>query len=172
MVDWEGELACVIGRTCHRVSEAEALGCIAGYTVLNDVSARDWVQDVFNATDPWAARMTWELNIMGKQFAGFTAIGPALVTADEVGDPAALTLETRLNGAVVQHVSTSDVIYGFAASIAFYARWYTLRPGDIISTGTPAGVGAGRKPQMFMKAGDTIEVEISRVGLLRNRITA
>ena len=172
MVDWEGELGCVIGRTCHAVGEAEALDYVAGYTVINDISARDWVRDVWAATAPWPARQTWEVNIMGKQFAGFTAIGPALVTADEVGDPADLVLETRLNGEVMQHVHTSDVIFGFAASLSYFSRWYTFHPGDILTTGTPAGVGVGRKPQRFMQAGDVIEVEVSRVGVLRNTIVA
>ena len=172
MVDWEGEFACVVGRTCHAVSESEASGCIAGYTVVNDISARDWVRDVWSATAPWPARQTWEVNIMGKQFAGFTAIGPALVTADEVGDPQDQVLETRLNGEVMQHVHTSDVIFGFAASLSYFSRWYTFHPGDILTTGTPAGVGVGRKPQRFMQAGDVIEVEVSGVGVLRNTIAA
>jgi 2-keto-4-pentenoate hydratase/2-oxohepta-3-ene-1,7-dioic acid hydratase in catechol pathway len=170
MVDWEGELACVIGRTCHDVSTDEALSCIAGYTIVNDLSARDWVGDVFTATQPWEARLTWELNIMGKQFAGFTAMGPVLATTDEVGDPNDLTLETRLNGEVVQYVHTSDVVFGFAESMAFFSRWYTFHPGDLITTGTPAGVGAGRKPPRYMRQGDLIEVEISWIGTLRNTI--
>jgi 2-keto-4-pentenoate hydratase/2-oxohepta-3-ene-1,7-dioic acid hydratase in catechol pathway len=172
MVDWEGELACVIGRACHDVTPQEALGCIAGYTVVNDISARDWVGDVFTATQPWEARLTWELNIMGKQFAGFTAMGPAITTADEIGDPNNLTLETRLNGEVVQHVHTSDVIFGFAESVAFFSRWYSFLPGDLVTTGTPAGVGAGRKPPRYMKPGDVVEVEVSGIGILRNRVIA
>ena len=170
MVDWEGELACVIGRACHGVSEADALAHVAGYTIVNDISARDWVADVFGSTAPWDARLTWEVNIMGKQFPGFTAMGPVLTTADEAGDPNGLTLETRLNGTVVQHDSTGGVIFGFAQSIAFFSRWYALQPGDVITTGTPAGVGAGRKPPQYMKPGDTIEVEVSRIGVLRNPI--
>lgn len=172
MVDWEGELACVIGRICHNVAEADAMACIAGYTVVNDISARDWVEGVFQASEVWDARMTWELNVMGKNFAGFTAMGPYLVTADEVGDPAELTLQTRLNGEVVQEAHTSDVVFGFAASIAFYSRFYTLQPGDVLTTGTPAGVGVGRKPPVFMHPGDMIEVEVSRIGVLRNTIVA
>lgn len=172
MVDWEGEVACVIGKTCHKVSDADAMSYVAGYTVFNDVSARDWVGDVFKATAPWDARQTWEVNIMGKQFAGFTAIGPAIVTADEVGDPNDFTLLTRLNGEVVQNAHASDLVFGFAASIAFFSQWYTFHPGDIITTGTPAGVGLGRKPPRFMRAGDSIEVEVSRVGLLSNKLVA
>ena len=172
MVDWEGEVACVIGRMCHNVAKADAMRHVAGYTVLNDVSARDWVGDVFKATTPWDARLTWEVNVMGKQFAGFTAVGPALVTADEVGDPNDLTLTTRLNGEIVQNGHTSDLVFDFAASIAFFSQWYTFHPGDMITTGTPAGVGVGRKPPRFMHAGDVVEVEVSRIGLLRNTLVA
>ncbi|MGO8918380.1 MAG: fumarylacetoacetate hydrolase family protein [Stellaceae bacterium] len=171
MVDWEGEIACVIGRSCHNVTPAEAMACIAGFTIVNDISARDWVGDVFGATAPWEARLSWELNIMGKQFAGFTAIGPVLATVDEVGDPNDLTLETRLNGDVVQRGHTGDVIFDFAQSVAFFSRWYTFRPGDIVTTGTPAGVGVGRRPAKFMHPGDIIEVKVSRIGTLRNVIT-
>jgi acylpyruvate hydrolase len=172
MVDWEGEVACVIGRRCHNVAAADAMDYIAGYTVVNDISARDWVSDSFRATAPWDARLTWEVNIMGKQFAGFTAVGPVIVTADEIRDPNDLALQTRLNGEIVQNGNTSDVVFDFAASIAFYSRWYTFQPGDMISTGTPAGVGVGRKPPRFMRVGDTIEVEVSRIGVLRNTLVA
>lgn len=171
MVDWEGELACVIGHTCHNVTPAAAMACIAGFTIVNDVSARDWVADVFAATAPWEARLTWELNMMGKQFAGFTAIGPVLATLDEVGNPNDLTLQTRLNGDIVQRCHTSDVIFDFADSVAFFSRWYTFHPGDIVTTGTPSGVGVGRKPPKFMRPGDVIEVEVSRIGTLRNVIS-
>ena len=172
MVDWEGEVACVIGRRCHNVAAADAMDYIAGYTVVNDVSARDWVGDAFKATAPWDARLTWEVNIMGKQFEGFTAVGPVIVTVDEIEDPNDLTLQTRLNGEVVQNGNTGDVVFDFAASIAFYSRWYTFQPGDMITTGTPAGVGAGRKPPRFMGVGDTIEIEVSRIGVLRNTLVA
>jgi acylpyruvate hydrolase len=172
MVDWEGELACVIGSVCHGVSEAEAMAHIAGYTIINDISARDWVGEVFHSITPWEARLSWEVNIMGKQFPGFTAMGPVIATIDEVGDPNKLTLETRLNGTIVQRAPTSDVIFGFAESIAFFSRWYALQPGDLVTTGTPAGVGAVRKPPLFMKSGDNVEVEVSGIGILRNTIAA
>jgi 2-keto-4-pentenoate hydratase/2-oxohepta-3-ene-1,7-dioic acid hydratase in catechol pathway len=172
MIDWEGEVACVIGRGCHNVSAEEAWRCIAGYTIVNDVSARNWVRDVFEAAQPWDARLTWELNIMGKQFAGFTTIGPALVTADEIGDPNDLTLTTRLNGEVVQTGHTGDAIFDFGECVSFYSRWYSFSPGDIVTTGTPAGVGAGKKPPRYMNPGDTIEVEVSRIGVLRNVLSS
>jgi acylpyruvate hydrolase len=171
-IDFEGELAVVFGRTCHQVTAAEALQYVAGYTVCNDVSARDWVHPVWDATTPWEARWTWEVNIMGKSLPGFTPLGPVLTTADEIADPHELTLETRLNGRVMQSTSTSDMIFPLAEVIAYFSRWYTFRPGDVLATGTPAGVGVGRKPPVFMKAGDVIEVEISRIGCLRNTLVA
>lgn len=169
-IDFEGELAVIFGRRCHRVSASEALRYVAGYTVCNDVSARDWVQQVWQAKAPWEARLTWEVNIMGKSFPGFTPLGPVMTTADEVGDPHALTLETRLNGKTVQRAPTSDMIFPLGEVIAYFSRWYTFQPGDVLSTGTPAGVGVGRKPPLFMKPGDVIEVEISKIGTLRNTI--
>jgi acylpyruvate hydrolase len=170
MVDYEGEMALVFGRRCHRVSPQQAMACIAGCTVANDISARDWVKDVWSASSPWDARRTWEVNIMGKQFPGFTPLGPCLVTMDEIADVRALQLTTRLNGHVVQSAKISDLIFELADTIAFLSRWYEFHPGDVLLTGTPAGVGAGRKPQLFMRHGDVIEVEIDRIGVLRNRL--
>lgn len=170
MVDYEGELALVFGRRCHRVKAEDAMACIAGITAANDISARDWVHDVWSATSPWQARRTWEVNIMGKQFPGFTPLGPCLVTLDELGDISALRLSTRLNGETVQSAPISDLIFSLADTIAYFSNWYEFLPGDVLLTGTPAGVGVGRKPGLFMKAGDVIEVEIERVGVLSNRI--
>jgi 2-keto-4-pentenoate hydratase/2-oxohepta-3-ene-1,7-dioic acid hydratase in catechol pathway len=167
-IDFEGELAIVIGRTCHNVSPADAMDYVVGYTVCNDVSARDWVQRVWSATTPWESRWSWEVNIMGKSLPGFTPIGPVITTADEIGDPSALKLTTRLNGNIMQSAEVSDMIFPLAEVVSYFSRWYTFQPGDIITTGTPAGVGVGRKPPVFMKAGDTIEVEISKIGVLRN----
>jgi len=171
-VDFEGELAVVFGRTCHDVDASAAMDCVAGYTVANDISARDWVQDVWSASQPWQARQTWEVNIMGKQFPGFTPLGPALLTADEVDDVGALRITTRLNGTVMQSAPLSDLIFPLAETIAYFSRWYRFEPGDVLLTGTPAGVGVGRKPPVFMKPGDLIEVEISRIGTLVNRMVA
>jgi 2-keto-4-pentenoate hydratase/2-oxohepta-3-ene-1,7-dioic acid hydratase in catechol pathway len=169
-IDFEGELAVVFGRTCHNVSAAEAMAYVAGYTCCNDVSARDWVKPVWEAKEAWPARWTWEVNIMGKQMPGFTPLGPVLTTADEIRDPHALQLTTRLNGQVMQSAETSDMIFPLAEQIAYFSRWYTFQPGDVLSTGTPAGVGVGRKPPVFMKPGDRIEVEISGIGVLANTI--
>jgi len=169
-VDFEGELAVVFGRDCHGVSEAQAMACVAGYTIANDVSARDWVKQVWQAQSPWEARLSWEVNIMGKQFPGFTCLGPVLLTADEVPDVTRLSLQTRLNGELMQSAPVSDLIFSVARMIAHFSRWYRFRPGDVLLTGTPAGVGAGRKPQVFMRHGDIIEVQVEGIGVLRNPV--
>ncbi len=169
-VDYEGELAVVFGRECHDATPDEAMACVAGYTAANDISARDWIPGVIGATHPWEARQTWEVNIMGKQFDGFTPLGPVLLTADEVPDAGKLEITTRLNGEVMQHAPVSDLIFKLQDTISYLSRWYTFRPGDVLLTGTPAGVGVGRKPPVFMRAGDVVEVEISGVGILRNTI--
>jgi 2-keto-4-pentenoate hydratase/2-oxohepta-3-ene-1,7-dioic acid hydratase in catechol pathway len=171
-VDYEGELALVFGRLCHGVSAAEAMRCVAGVTVANDLSARDWVRDVWSAETPWEARRTWEVNLMGKQFDGFTPLGPVLLTLDEVPRLEDLRLLTRLNGRVVQDAPVGDLIFPLAETVAHFARWYRFEPGDVLLTGTPAGVGAGRKPPLFLRDGDLVEVEVAPVGCLANRIAA
>ena len=125
-----------------------------------------------HATHAWEARQTWEVNIMGKQYDGFTPLGPVLLTADEVPDPGKLQITTRLNGEVMQHAPVSDLIFKLQDTISYLSRWYTFRPGDVLLTGTPAGVGVGRRPPVFMHAGDVVEVEISGIGILRNTIQA
>ena len=169
-VDYEGELAMVFGRDCHGIDAAGAMACIGGYTVANDLSARDWVKAVWAAQKPWEARQTWETNLMGKQFPGFTALGPALATADSVGDPSTMRLTTRLNGQLMQDAPISDMIFPLEEVIAHFARWYHFRVGDVLLTGTPAGVGVGRKPPVFLRDGDDVAVEIDRIGTLRSRI--
>ncbi|MBC2662773.1 fumarylacetoacetate hydrolase family protein [Novosphingobium flavum] len=171
-VDFEGELAIIFGRHCHDIAEDEAFDYVAGYAVANDFSARDWVEAVWQATAPWEARLTWEVNIMGKQMPGFTALGPCIVTKDDIPDPTALRLTTEINGKVMQDALVSDLIFPLARSIAHFSRWYSFAPGDVLLTGTPAGVGVGRKPQVFMRDGDEIEVRIDRIGALRNRFAA
>lgn len=171
-VDYEGELACVFGKTCHNVAEEDALSYLAGYTAANDVSARDWVGAVWSAEKPWEARLTWEVNIMGKQMPGFTPLGPVLTTVDDIPDPSALRLSTRVNGQTVQDAPVSDLIFSIPRMIAHFSRWYTFRPGDVLLTGTPAGVGVGRRPRLFMKDGDLVEVQIDRIGTLATRFAA
>jgi 2-keto-4-pentenoate hydratase/2-oxohepta-3-ene-1,7-dioic acid hydratase in catechol pathway len=157
MIDWEGELAAVIGRTARRVPDHDALDFVAGYTIFNDVSARD----VQLASPQW---------LMGKSFDTSGPCGPALVTPDEVGDPQSLTLETRVNEEVVQSTTTSMMINPVARLIAYISSLITLEPGDIIATGTPSGVGFSRKPQVFLAPDDRVTVTISGLGTLTNRV--
>jgi acylpyruvate hydrolase len=169
-IDYEGELAVVFAKQCHAVDVASAMDYVAGYTAANDISARDWVQSVWAAKQPWEARQTWEVNIMGKQFEGFTPLGPVLLTVDEVPDVTQLQLTTRLNGKVMQQAFISDLIFSIAQTISHFSQWYTFGPGDVLLTGTPAGVGVGRKPPVFMQKGDHIEVEITGIGVLHNTL--
>lgn len=173
MVDYEGEFSCVIGRSCHNVTAAQAMDYVAGYTIINDVSARDWVAGFLGEKgSPMEVARAAGLNQLGKQFPTFCPMGPVLATADEVPDPHDLRLTTRLNGRVMQSASTADLIFRLAETIAHFARWYRFSPGDVITTGSPDGVGYARDPQVFMKAGDVVEVEVSRVGVLRNPVIA
>jgi 2-keto-4-pentenoate hydratase/2-oxohepta-3-ene-1,7-dioic acid hydratase in catechol pathway len=158
-IDYENELAAVIGKRCKNVSVDEALRYVAGYSILNDVSARDLQMQ----TSQWGA---------GKAIDTFAPLGPVLVTSDELGDPQKLAIKTRLNGTVVQDSNTADMVFTVAQLVAFLSDFMTLEPGDVLATGTPEGVGFARKPPLFMKDGDTIEVEIEKIGVLRNPIVA
>ncbi|HEY5281015.1 MAG TPA: fumarylacetoacetate hydrolase family protein [Pseudolabrys sp.] len=153
--DFEGELAVVIGAPARAIDEARALDIVAGYTCFNDGSIRDFQQHSVTA---------------GKNFESSGAIGPWIVTADEIPDPTRLILVTRLNGVEVQRSGTDMLIYSIPRIISYLSRIVTLQPGDIIATGTPAGVGARRTPPLWMKPGDVVEVEISGIGTLRNPI--
>jgi 2-keto-4-pentenoate hydratase/2-oxohepta-3-ene-1,7-dioic acid hydratase in catechol pathway len=156
-VDYEAELAVVIGRTANRVAEVDALSFIAGAMPFNDVSARD-----LQLQNPlWTS---------GKAVDTFAPCGPALVTLDEAGDLGSLGLRTRINGKLVQEGNTSALIFSVARAVAWLSRTITLAPGDIVATGTPAGVGG---PQgIFLRDGDTVEVEIDRLGVLTNPVRA
>jgi 2-keto-4-pentenoate hydratase/2-oxohepta-3-ene-1,7-dioic acid hydratase in catechol pathway len=170
MVDWEGEFCAVIGRPCHGVSESQALDYVAGYTLVNDVSARDWVAPIAQATGTMGPIMAWELNLLGKQFPTFCPMGPTIVTRDEIRDPHDVALSTTVNGQVMQSTNTSDLVFNVAQLIAYYARFYLLRPGDVITTGSPAGVGYGRDPKVFLRAGDTVAVTAAGIGTLSNPV--
>jgi 2-keto-4-pentenoate hydratase/2-oxohepta-3-ene-1,7-dioic acid hydratase in catechol pathway len=154
-LDFEGELAVVIGKRARHVKAADAFGVIAGYSCYNDGSIRDWQRHTSQFTP-------------GKNFPQTGGFGPWLVTGDEVGDPSQLTLTTRLNGEVMQSATTDDLIFTVPYLIEYCSTFCTLLPGDVIITGTTGGVGAFRKPPLWMKAGDVVEVEISKVGTLRN----
>jgi 2-keto-4-pentenoate hydratase/2-oxohepta-3-ene-1,7-dioic acid hydratase in catechol pathway len=156
-MDYEGELAVVIGSPAWEVSEADALSVIAGYSCYDDFSIRDWQ----NHTSQF---------IPGKNFPRTGGFGPWLVTADEIPDPTALHLTTRVNGDVRQSADVKDLIFDIPALIAYITAFTALSPGDVIITGTPGGVGQHRKPPEFLQPGDVVEVEISSVGTLRNTI--
>lgn len=158
-LDFEGELAVVIGKRARRVSKARALDFVAGYACFNDGSIRDFQRHSAQFTP-------------GKNFHASGSFGPWLVTADEIPDPAKLTLTTRLNGEIVQHESVGELCFDVPALIEYCSIWSQLEPGDVIVTGTPGGVGAGRKPPLWMKPGDTVEVEITGLGTLRNPVAA
>jgi 2-keto-4-pentenoate hydratase/2-oxohepta-3-ene-1,7-dioic acid hydratase in catechol pathway len=156
-VDFEGELALVIGRRGKDIPEERVFEHVGGYMPLNDVSARD----LQLLTSQWMA---------GKMPDTFAPCGPALVLADEVPDPEALQLETRVNGATLQSASTGDMIFGIRQTVRYVSQLVTLEVGDIISMGTPAGVGFKREPPVFLQPGDMVEVEIEGLGVLRNPV--
>jgi acylpyruvate hydrolase len=154
-VDYEAEFAVVIGQRADCVSEDDARACIAGYTIMNDVTARD-----FQVNDKQWFR--------GKNCNGFGPMGPWMVTADSVADPMALDISLRLNGKTLQRSNTSNLIFSPAKLISVLSQSLVLQPGDVISTGTPAGIGFHRKPQVFLKPGDRVEVEVGGIGILES----
>jgi 2-keto-4-pentenoate hydratase/2-oxohepta-3-ene-1,7-dioic acid hydratase in catechol pathway len=154
-VDYEAELAVVIGRTASRVAEADALGHVFGYTAANDVTARD----VQRGDKQW---------IRGKAADTFCPLGPVVATVDEIADPQQLAIRARVNGEVRQDSHTREMIFPVAALIAFVSRAITLEPGDVILTGTPDGVGVFRSPQVFLVPGDRVEIEVGDLGVLAN----
>jgi 2-keto-4-pentenoate hydratase/2-oxohepta-3-ene-1,7-dioic acid hydratase in catechol pathway len=156
-VDYEAELGVVIGRRAARVAEADAMGYVAGYVAFNDVSARKWQFD----DGQWTR---------GKSCDSFAPAGPFLVTADEVPAPGALRITTRLNGALMQDSNTDQLIFNISKLVSYFSQSFTLHPGDLIATGTPAGVGFSRRPPVYLKEGDVVEVEIDQIGRISNRV--
>jgi acylpyruvate hydrolase len=157
MLDWEGELAFVIGKRAKDVKADDYAQYIFGYAPFNDVTVRDY------------QRRTSQF-LPGKTFDGTGPFGPAIVTPDEISDPQALDLKVRLNGELMQEGNTSDLFFKIPFLVEHLSEIMTLEPGDIVSTGTPDGVGFARNPQIFMKPGDTVEVEIAELGILRNTV--
>jgi 2-keto-4-pentenoate hydratase/2-oxohepta-3-ene-1,7-dioic acid hydratase in catechol pathway len=157
-LDYEVELAVVIGRKCHDVAEDDGLSYVFGYTIMNDVSVRDYQR----RTSQWT---------LGKNFDGSGPLGPAIVTADELPAGAhGLGIRTRLNGELLQNGNTADMVFPAARIVALLSEVMTLLPGDVIATGTPSGVGHARRPQLWMKPGDTVSCEIDGIGTLSNPI--
>jgi acylpyruvate hydrolase len=158
-VDYEGELGVVIGERARRIPRDRGLEVVAGYTVCNDVTMRDYQYK----THQWIQGKTWDSS---------TPAGPALVSADEAGDPSRLELEVRLNDQVMQAGSTSQLIFDVATLVNVVSEFTTLNPGDMLLTGTPGGVGYRRDPQVFLADGDLVSVEVSGIGRLENRVIA
>jgi 2-keto-4-pentenoate hydratase/2-oxohepta-3-ene-1,7-dioic acid hydratase in catechol pathway len=159
MVDYECELAVVIGRTCLNVSRADALSYVLGYTCANDVSARDWQRN--GGGGQWCR---------GKTFATFCPLGPVLVTADEIPDPGKLGIRTILNGRTMQDWNTSDMIFDVPTLIEFLSASTVLAAGTVILTGTPHGVGFAQNPPLFLQPGDSVSIEIDGIGRLTNPV--
>lgn len=157
-LDFEGELMAVIGKTVHRADAAQALDAVAGYAIFNDATLRDYQR----RTTQWT---------VGKNFDGTGAFGPEFVSADELPPGCTgLQLQTRLNGEVMQNTSTDDMVFPVATAISILTEAMTLEPGDLLATGTPSGVGYARTPPVWMKDGDTVEVEIEGIGILSNPV--
>ncbi|WP_417436081.1 fumarylacetoacetate hydrolase family protein [Hoeflea sp.] len=159
-LDWEVELAVVIGRPAYRVSRADALSYVAGYAICNDVSERSWQAE---GTGQW---------VKGKSAPTFGPLGPWLVSADEIPDPQTLDLTLELNGKVMQSGSSADMIFPIDEIIAFTSQFMKLEPGDVITTGTPAGVGMGFKPQIWLQAGDEMRLTVTGLGEQRQTVQA
>jgi len=158
-VDYEAELAVIIGRRCRNVSQAEALDVVAGYTVANDVSARDW--QLKKPSGQW---------LLGKSFDTFLPLGPELVTTDEIDAPSSLKITCTVSGEVLQEGNTSEMLFDLRYVIPYISSVLTLEPGDLILTGTPSGVGMARSPRRFLAPGDVVETEIEGIGKLVNPV--
>jgi 2-keto-4-pentenoate hydratase/2-oxohepta-3-ene-1,7-dioic acid hydratase in catechol pathway len=158
-VDYEAELVVVIGKGGRNIAPGQAMEHVAGYTIGHDVSARDW--QLKKDGKQW---------MVGKTFDTFAPTGPVLVTADEIADPHRLDIRLRLNGEIMQASNTKQMIFSVGKVIAYLSQVFTLQPGDLIFTGTPPGVGMARKPPRFLKPGDVVEVEIEKLGVLRNPV--
>ena len=156
-VDYEAELMVVIGKTTRQVSESEAMANVAGYTIFNDVSARDYQK----RTSQW---------LLGKSFDTFGPMGPALVTADEIPDPHCLDLELTVNGVPKQRTNTRDMIFTVPFLVSYLSEVMTLEPGDVIATGTPAKLPEAASPQRFLEAGDMVRITIEKLGTLENQV--
>lgn len=168
MVDYEGELAIVIGKTCHNVTEDNAMDYVAGYTLLNDVSARDW-----NATmRKEDGSLDFTYIRLGKQFPTFCPVGPCLITKDELPDHNDIEFALSLNGEEMQRANTNDLLHPIPKVVSHFSKWHKFEPGDILTIGSPSGVGYSRNPPVFLTHGDVVEISIPSLGVvLSNPIT-
>lgn len=158
-MDYEAEFGIVIGKTAYRINDADALSYVGGYVCANDLSARDLQSG--DEGKQW---------VLGKTLDGTCPIGPCLTTSDEIPDPQSLNIKCILNGQIMQNSSTAQMIFGTAKLVAYLSHYFTLNAGDLIITGTPPGVGAARKPPVWLKDGDTVTIEIEKIGALTNTI--
>jgi len=174
MVDWEGELCVVIGKRCHQVSREEADDYIYGYTLMNDVSAREFAMEFIQSggKPPVAIVQAWERNVLGKNFPTFCPVGPLIATKDELPTPFTYLMETVVNGEVMQSSTEKDLVFDPWEMISYFSEFLTFEPGDIISMGSPPGVGMARDPQVFLKSGDVVEVRSEALGVLRNTVSS
>jgi 2-keto-4-pentenoate hydratase/2-oxohepta-3-ene-1,7-dioic acid hydratase in catechol pathway len=166
-IDWEIELGVIIGKRCKDLTEKEALSCVAGYTVCNDISDRKFQINPGRKERPKDSYFDW---LHGKWHDTFLPAGPCVLSAAVVPDPQRFPLKLKVNGEVMQNANTGQMIFPVAAIVSILSSFMTLEPGDLIVTGTPSGVGAGRKPQVFLKSGDILEAEIGGIGLLKNPV--
>jgi 2-keto-4-pentenoate hydratase/2-oxohepta-3-ene-1,7-dioic acid hydratase in catechol pathway len=172
LVDYEAEFCFVFGRPCHQVSEAGALDYVLGYTLTNDVSARNWAMDVGKATNATEANQAVMSNTLGKSFPTFAPLGPTIVTKDEMPDPHAVKFQSVLDGQVMQNGDTSDFIFSIPWLIAEYSKHFQFKPGDVVTTGSPPGVGLARKPPVLLRDGSVIEIRSEKIGSLSNPVVA
>lgn len=172
LVDYEAEFCFVFGKACHQVSEATAMDYVLGYTLTNDVSARNWAKDVGKAENATEANQAVMSNTLGKSFPTFAPLGPSIVTRDEMPDPHAVTFQSVLNGEVMQHGDTANMIFSIPWLIAEYSKHFQFRPGDVVTTGSPPGVGLARKPPVLLREGSVIEIRNDQIGSLTNPIVA
>lgn len=165
-VDWEAEFSFVIGRTCHAIAEEDVDDCIIGYTMINDVSQRGW-NEAANRPD---GSIDFTLPTFAKQFPTFCPMGPCFVTKDEIPEPYNVNFSTRVNGELMQDGNTNDMIFNMAQIISYFSTWFSFGPGDVVSTGSPAGVGFARTPAVFLKDGDEVTITADVLGTLTNRV--
>ncbi len=161
MVDWEAELAFIIGQKAHHVHGKDAMACIAGYSIINDVSARDWIAEAPPVGIDW---------IMQKAFDGFAPMGPLITPAAFILDPQHLSITLTVNGQIKQNSTTANMVFSIQEIVEHLTSIMTLEPGDVIATGTPAGVGHGKKPPEYLQSGDTMVITIEELGQLKTRI--
>lgn len=168
MIDFEAEFSFVVGKPCHNIRESEAKDYIAGYTIVNDVSARNWNEQAKRAD----GSMDLTMPTFGKQMPTFCPMGPVFMTADEVPDPHDVDIRLTLNGQVMQDSNTADLLFGFEKILAYFSQFFRFLPGDVLTTGSPPGVGFARNPPVFLRPGDEVAISASCVGVLRNTVAS